>query len=310
MFMLAKIGTEKILDAPGYIFELKLDGTRAMLIKEGEKIRFVNRRGYNILRRYPELQEIGKRVICDSCWLDGEIIVYNSQGLPDFHLLQLRDLTESSVDIKIRAELYPATYVVFDIVEKDGHNLRNLVLMERKRILKEVVEENSRIQVIPFTEEGRKLWDLVKKLNLEGVMAKRKDSLYREGRQDDWLKIKYFKTIDAVIVGYTPGKGKRENTLGAILLALYENHSLRFIGKVGTGFDETLLRHLLSRFKKEDGPNVVNPPDYEVIWVKPELVCEVQYLEVTKDMKLRAPSFKRLRMDKSPRSCRIEELQF
>ncbi|MCD6370968.1 MAG: non-homologous end-joining DNA ligase [Thermoplasmata archaeon] len=307
MFMLAKMGDTSILKNREYIFEPKLDGTRAILIKDGAEIRFVNRRGYNITRRYPELN-LSEYIKCEKCILDGEIIVYNSQGLPDFHLLQLRDLTESSKDIKIRAEIYPATYVVFDILEKDGENLRDLDLMERKSILKEVMRENERIQIIPYMENGEKLWEIVKKLNIEGIMAKRKDSRYREGRYDDWLKIKYFKTVDAVTVGYTPGKGKREETFGALLLALYEGENLRFVGKVGTGFDESISRYLLSHFER-DKVNVINPPNYEVIWVKPNMVCEVQYLEVTEDKKLRAPSFKRVRWDKNPKDCKVEELQ-
>ncbi len=308
MFMLAKMGSQELLRSKDYIFEPKLDGTRAMLIKEGKTMRFINRRGYNITRRYPELRN-ENQLRCESCKLDGEIIVYNSHGLPDFHLLQLRDLVDSSKDIRIRSELYPATFVIFDIVERNGEDLRNLPLLERKRILQEVVIEDERYQIIPYTENGEKLWEIVKKMNIEGVMAKRRDSKYREGRHEDWLKIKYFKTVDAIIVGYTPGKGKREDTFGALLLALYSKEGLRSVGKVGTGFDSTLSHYLLSKFK-EDEVNVLNPPPYEVRWVKPELVCEVQYLEVTPDGKLRAPSFKRLRFDKGPEECRWEDLHW
>ncbi len=306
-FMLAKVGSIDILKNDDYIFEPKLDGTRAMMVKQREKISLINRREYNIRWRYPEL-DLEQCIVCESCILDGEIIVYNDAGLPDFHLLQMRDLVDSHADIKIRSELYPATYVVFDILEKDGKDLRNLPLLERKKYLEKCVGNCKRVQIIPYTEKGEKLWKFVKSLNLEGVMAKKKYSKYREGRYDDWLKIKYFKTVDAVIVGYTPGMGKRESTFGALLLALYDGDNLRFIGKVGTGFDESLSLYLLSKFKK-DYVNVVNPPNYDVIWVKPEFVCEVQYLEVTVDLKLRAPSFKRVRMDKNPGECRIEDLK-
>ena len=306
MFMLAKIGNLEILKSRDYIFEPKLDGTRAMAIKEDGEIKLINRRGYNIRRRYPELN-IESSLDCNRCMVDGEIIVYNSQGLPDFHLLQSRDLVDSTTDIKIRAELYPATYVIFDILEKDSEDLRSMPLLKRKEILHRVVREGERIQIIPFTEDGEKLWEIVKKLNIEGVMAKKKDSPYKEGRHSYWLKIKYFKTVDAIIVGYTPGKGIRENTFGALLLALNSPRGLSFIGKVGTGFDDELSRYILSRVKKSNCP-VVNPPEYKVVWVRPELVCEVQYLEVTKDLKLRAPSFKRLRFDKNPEDCTIENL--
>ena len=306
-FMLAKTGDTKILKYEKYIFEPKLDGTRAMLIYKKGEIQLINRRSYNIGRRYPEF-EFKNCLNCESCILDGEIIVYNSRGLPDFHFLQMRDLVESYADIMLRSRLYPATYVVFDILEFNGKDLRNLPLLERKNYLRSCVKDCERLQIIPYTEDGEKLWETVKKLNLEGVMAKRKDSKYIEGRSDMWLKIKYFKTVDTVIVGYTPGQGKREKTFGALLLALYDKDKLRFVGKVGTGFDEEISEYLLSKFKKDD-VNVVNPPDYEVVWVKPEIVCEVQYLEVTQDMKLRAPSFKKLRRDKNTKDCILEGIQ-
>ena len=304
MFMLAKMGDIDILRNSDYIYEPKLDGTRAMLFKEENEIRFINRRGYIITRRYPELDPVNN-LNCNSCILDGEIIVYNSDGLPDFHLLQLRDLLDSSRDIEIKSQIYPATYVVFDILHLDGMDLREKPLLDRKKILREVVRENDRLQIIPYWEDGKELWKMVKSLNIEGIMAKRKDSKYEAGRSDKWLKIKYFKTTDAVIVGYTPGKGKRKDTFGALLLGVYAREKLKFIGKVGTGFDEWTVRKILNLVKKGD-VYVENPPSYEVIWVRPELVCEVQYLEITADGKLRTPSFKRLRFDKKPEECVLE----
>ena len=305
-FMLAKTGNLDVLKDGRYIFEPKLDGTRAMFIKKNDEIQLINRRGYNIKRRYPEFN-FENCLNCESCILDGEIIVYNSQGLPDFHLLQMRELVDSHTDIMLRSKLYPATYVVFDILEFNGENLRNLTLLKRKLYLKKCVKDCERLQNIPYMEKGEKLWKMVKDLNLEGVMAKKKESKYVCARSENWLKIKYFKTVDAVIVGYTPGQGKREKTFGALLLALYNGDDLQFIGKVGTGFDDDTSNYLLSKFK-EGEVSVVNPPDYKVVWVKPEIVCEVQYLEVTQDEKLRAPSFKKLRMDKEPKECTIDTL--
>ena len=161
-------------------------------------------------------------------------------------------------------------------------------------------------------EEGERFLDIAREHGLEGIIAKRAESRYVPGkRSEEWRKIKILKTQDAVILGCTPGQGGRERSFGALLLGAYRDGKLIWIGQVGTGFTERTINDLLNRIKEVE---VTRPPisDRELAkvkgarWVKPELVCEVEYLQMTGQGKLRAPSFKGLRPDKLPEDCILE----
>lgn len=303
-FMLCKIGDKSDLEKRDYFFEPKLDGTRAFVrIKGGELAEIRNRRGNSIIHRYPEFGHFPEMVDAKSCLLDGEIIVYDNEGKPDFNLLQRRDLVDNRMMIEIRSKEIPATYVVFDILTKDGENLRQLPLKQRKKILNSTVREDENLQIIFHTKDGKKLWKEVKDKQLEGVVAKKSDSRYLPVRSSSWLKIKFLKTIDCVIIGYTSEK----RAVSALALGVYyENKKIRYIGRVGTGFTQRFIRQLLPKLKKigtkRRPKNLVGEPSKDVQWVKPELVCEIEFLETTKH-RLRAPVFKRLRTDKSPEEC-------
>ena len=310
--MLCKKASKNLLKSNQYYFEIKLDGTRAVIYanKKKKELKIVNRRGFRIEKRYPEFRNIFKFLKCDSCVLDAEIIVYNERGLPDFRLLQQRDLLDNKLLIKLRSQTIPATIVVFDILEKDGKCLLNLEIEKRKKILEESVKENNIIQKMIYAEDGMELWKMIRKNNLEGIIAKLKGSKYYPGKRADvWLKIKNLKSIDAVIVGYTERKNK-PSLFGSLALALYQKNKLFYIGKVGTGWDEGFIKFFSSKLQKIkiNKPLVENPPNKKIIWVKPKFVCEVEYLEVTSKRELRAPSFKRLRVDKKPRECEITQL--
>jgi bifunctional non-homologous end joining protein LigD len=165
-----------------------------------------------------------------------------------------------------------------------------------------------------YTEKGEELYETVKKMGLEGVMAKQKNSLYYPGeRKDCWLKIKVLNTLDVIICGYTLGEGKREGYFGALLLGAWHEGKLRYLGRVGTGWEEKDLEEITNMLKKiETGKNPFDVFEEEpsvlekVRWVKPKLVCEVKFMELTEDLKLRAPSFQRLREDKLPEECLLE----
>jgi bifunctional non-homologous end joining protein LigD len=294
-------------DSDDFLFEWKFDGTRCICFV-GEKLRLQNRRLMNITYRYPELQ-LQSYVNAKKAILDGEIVVLR-EGKPSFRDLQLREHVVDPLRIELLSRSLPATFIAFDILYLDGQPLVELPLIERKENLKRVVKESPRLILSRHVEgEGKRFFGEVVKLGLEGVMAKRKDSAYQIGRRSrDWLKIKSFKSIDCVIVGFTPGEGWREPYFGALLLGAYHGGRLRFLGKVGTGFDEALLRCLAPLLRKlltEANPVGEEPP-YPARWVKPELVCEVKFLELTDDMKLRAPAFRRLREDKAPDECKLE----
>lgn len=309
--MLAETGSEKDIKRKDMVFEIKFDGTRAICYKHGRKIKFLNRRKKWIEYRYPELKEIWRNIKKD-CVLDGEIVVFDKKGLPNFNLLEEREHVEDEIKIKLLSKLYPAKYIVFDILEVEKKEVTSLPLIERKKLLEKIVEDGENIKKSLYIEDGKKLWKFVKEKNLEGVMAKVKSSPYIGKRSSYWLKIKTFKSIDCVIAGFTEGKGKRSKTLGALLLGIWIGEKLHYLGRVGTGFDERklkLLTTLLVKLETNKCPftDFDEPPNIRKIshFTKPKLVAEIKYLELTKELKLRAPVFLRLRNDKSSKECRL-----
>ncbi|MEM5879246.1 MAG: non-homologous end-joining DNA ligase [Candidatus Aenigmatarchaeota archaeon] len=312
--MLAEIA--KPFSDEKFCFEIKFDGTRtiAYIDKQKKEVRFLNRRGIWFQNRYLEMKELWKDVEAEQAILDGELVVFK-QGKPDFYLLAEREHVGSKARAEILSKLNPATLVVFDVLHLDGKDLVELPLIERKKILEKVVKESSRILISAYViGEGEKFFEEVKAKGLEGVMAKRIDSNYEIGkRSKNWLKIKALNSLDAIICGYTLGEGKREKYFGALLLGAMHEGKLRYIGKVGTGWEEKDLKELAQRLKKieieknpfdvfEEEPSILE----KVRWCEPKLVCEVQFLELTEDLKLRAPSFKRLREDKAAEECSLE----
>lgn len=301
--MLAKLGNKDDLSRSDFIFEPKFDGTRAILYKNKE-LRFINRRNNNITHRYPEFN-FAKNIKAKSCILDGEIIVYGKNKVPNFNMLQHREQLEQKNLISERSKKNPATYVVFDILEKDGKKLTNLSLKERRKILNKTITNSARIEKVTSSTNGKKLWRQMTKKHFEGVMAKDLQSKYHAGkRRKDWLKIKFLKTMDVVLVGYTSGK----RNISALLTAVYHNKKLMFTGKVGTGFTEKLLKDLQKKFdaietKTPQIPSIKS----KVTWLRPKLVAEIRFLELTHNKIMRAPAFLRLRTDRTPKSCTLKQ---
>ncbi len=303
--MLAVLQPEPF-DSEDHIFELKWDGTRALAFVSADGARrFQNRRLYDISHRYPEIEVDvdGHKAI-----LDGEIVVMRD-GKPSFMGLQDREHASSPFTIRLRSKESPATYVVFDILYRDGTDLTALPLMERKSILRETVRPTRTVTLSDHIErDGKAYYGAVLERGLEGVIAKRKESRYAIGRRTrDWLKIKKRESIDAIVCGLTQGEGVREDTFGSLILGLYDGDAMRYIGRVGTGFGDDLRRDLLRRcealrgerpFAKE--PDMTEPVKF---WTRPALVVEAKFLEMTPDGMLRAPSFGRIRDDKRPEEC-------
>ncbi len=295
--MLAKLGTESDLGKKGFIYEPKLDGYRALCFAN-DKIKLLSRREKDLTFQYPELN-LRKSIKAKNCILDGEIVIYDEKGDPSFRLLQERGQTSKKQIIT-----QPATYIVFDILMKDNKDLKILPLSERKQILEKTIIENESLQLIHYTTDGKKLWKIAKKRGIEGVIAKEKNGKYHPGlRTGSWIKIKALKTMDCIIVGYTTER----RAISALALAAYDNDKLRYIGKVGTGFNEKMIALLKEKLGKIGiEKQAVETNMKNIHWVKPENVCEVKYLEFTKDRMLRAPSFMNLRDDKLPEECAID----
>jgi bifunctional non-homologous end joining protein LigD len=297
--MLAKQGSIKDLDNKDFIFEPKFDGTRVLIYKSGNKIKLINRRDNNVTHRYPELKELWKNIKNDSV-IDGELVTLGKNHQPDFNLLQKREQLEDESRINILSHESPATIFVFDILKLKDKNLINLPLMERKKILSQQIKSSSKIALTPFTKNGKGLWKKVQKIKLEGVMAKRSNSRYHKTRDSAWLKIKNTKSIEAIIIGYT----REKRRISALALGAYHKGKLIYIGKVAAGLDEKTISHLSQELKP--AKNRVSANSIRGInFVRPKVVVEVKYLEVTHDLKLRAPSLLRIRIDKKMKECTI-----
>lgn len=307
--MLCAMGDEKDVQKfakKGWYFEPKLDGTRAILYKDGNNFWMINRRNRRIEERYPEFKDFLNGIKAKKCILDGEVVVFNKEGLPDFGLLQSREQAGNKIAIIAKSIQIPATFSAFDILEIDEKPLLDKPLSERKKILEKKVKEGNHILLCIYTFHGDKLWDIIKERKMEGVIVKDPNSKYSPGKRGPaWVKIKYLKTIDAIIVGYTHEK----RSLSAIAIGLIEDGNIRYLGKVGTGFSDFEIREIQEKLIHIEKVPVYNPPTNEKIyWVKPELVAEVRFLLVTKDMQLRAPAFLRLRDDKDSSDCTIDQI--
>lgn len=292
--MNARIGEKDDLKKSKFIFEPKVDGIRALCFVN-KKMKFISRNEKDITKDYPEL-EFRKQIKADSCVLDGEIVAFDKNGVPKFGLLQRG---------------HEAHYIVFDILSLNNKRLVQVPLIERKEILDEVVKDGNRIEKIIYTTKGEVLWKEMVERGFEGVMAKEKNSIYYSGeRKKIWLKIKTFKSIDPVIIGYT----KKKRILSSLAVGLYDKSNLYYIGKVGTGFTEKLIKELHSKLKKIEVKSLKlkNEGEHEsaiknIQWVKPKYVCEVKYLEFTKYGILRQPAFVRLRSEKGPKDATFKD---
>ena len=265
----------------GWLFEIKWDGIRA-IATAGKKVSLRSRNDHDLAGQFPELGELAR--LAPGTVLDGEIVVMTG-GKPDMQALLSR--------LQVRSPgtgAPPVTYIVFDILCRGGEDLTRLPLTERRRILKEAVREGPYLVISePVAGQGKEYYRAAVAQGLEGIMAKRADSPYEPGvRSGAWLKIKATKTCDCVIAGYTPGKGGRGPAFGALVLGLYDRGTLVPAGKVGTGFSDRLLGELMEAFAPHGvkGPHFAGFPP-ATIWLDPVLVCEVEYLAVTRDRKLR-----------------------
>ena len=313
--MLARL-VNRPFDNKEWVFEVKWDGVRSFLFfnKANELTKLQARSGNEITHRYPEIVESSRASIDSTQTLivDGEIVVLNNEGHPDFQNHQRRMNVDNDREIQILSRERPATYYLFDILYLDGRDLQGLSFLQRRRILSDIIKTNDRIRISEYIEEfGVQMFEKIKSMNLEGVIAKNLSSKYLQGtRSSDWLKVKNIKTQDCVVIGYTTGEGNRENFFGSLILAVYDGDELKFAGHTGSGFNFDQLEKTyrkLEEIKIERCPIKYIPyTNREPIWIKPELVVEVKFNEWTNEKIMRAPIFLRFREDKSPKECIIE----
>jgi bifunctional non-homologous end joining protein LigD len=297
----------------GWLFELKWDGVRALAAVRDGKVTVVGRSGRDETARYPELGALARALHGHSAVVDGEIVVINDDGRPSFERLQSRINVGREADIRRAMRDNPATYVVFDILQLDGRDLMQTSLRIRKKTLKDVLTPVDGVMYADHVErDGESFFAAVSSQGIEGMIGKRADSTYQPGRRSpDWVKVKAWQTQSCVIAGWTGGRGRRTEQLGALILGVYDGADLVHCGQVGTGFNEKTLRELRRRLDilVVETSALTPPPrtSEPATWVRPELVCEVRHAGWTKQGILRHPAYLGLREDVAPRDCVREE---
>ncbi|HKP92071.1 MAG TPA: DNA ligase D [Thermoleophilaceae bacterium] len=298
--MLAKLG-DLPRDEDRYGFEIKWDGIRALVYSEPGRLRIEGRRLNDITAQYPELRPLNRALGSRSAVLDGEIVALDENGRPSFGRLQQRMHLTGDTRIKRRSKELPATYMVFDLLHLDGHPLMHLPYEERRARLDELGLDGPAWRTPrAHAGEGRALLEASAEQGLEGVVAKRLDSAYEPGRRaGTWIKVKNKLREELVIGGWLPGEGKRESSIGALLVGRNDDEGLlRYGGRVGTGFKDRDLDELqakLQPLRRETSPFHGDPrPPRGARFVEPQLACEVEFTEWTNEGILRHPSYKGL----------------
>jgi len=305
-------------DGAEWLFEIKWDGYRAVAFIDNGKVRLVSRNQNELTQRYPELKDLAKFVKAKAAILDGEVVALDDQGRPSFSLMQQRTgfrpggkRAASNADVRV-------IYYAFDLLYLDGYDWRRVRLEERKKKLAAILESGDSLRYSDhYEKQGKALFGMAKEKGLEGILAKKRDSIYQERRSSDWLKIKITHRLECVIGGYTEPEGSRAH-FGSIVLGLYDKQGrLVHVGQAGSGFDQKSLDEISKLLQKRETKQEPFFGEVEalrkVTWVKPELVAEIEYAEWTEGTssgsgpKLRAPVFLGLRDDKDPRECTLDQ---
>lgn len=291
----------------GWVFELKLDGYRILAAKAGSEVRLLTRNGNDCAAAFPEVVLAVAGLPFDRLVLDGEVVILDEAGRPSFQQLQGRSRLRRPIDLRQAAQEAPATFFAFDLLGFEEFDVRPLPLVERKALLRRVLPPAGLVRYLDhFEREGEAVFEQVRKLDLEGMIAKKADSPYRAGRSSAWLKVRTRRSEDFVVVGFTAPRGSRSG-FGALHLAHYVDGALTYAGRAGSGFTGKELaevRARLDRLRREGPPcGGPVPRDRGTTWVEPELVCEVEYTEWTDEGLLRQPVFLRFRDDKRPEEC-------
>jgi bifunctional non-homologous end joining protein LigD len=303
--MLATLANE-LPRGDGWLHEVKWDGYRALAYVAGGNVELRSRKDNDLTERFPTVaRALARAVKTPNCVLDGEVCALDEDGRATFSAMQQAKSGTTYL------------YVAFDVLEVEGEPLVDLPLTERRKRLTELLDRRvGGVQISEAFEDGEALIAAAQEQGFEGVIAKRGDSQYRIGRRTrEWLKIKTHQSQEFLIAGYTKGQGRRSGRFGSLVLAVREGRELRYAGNVGTGFTDDEIDRLLARLKpleRSTSPFPVPPKmpkvrKGDVVWVEPELVCQVEFVEWTHDGHLRAPSYQGLREDKAPEEVTREE---
>jgi bifunctional non-homologous end joining protein LigD len=308
--MLVSLRHELPADEESYGWELKWDGLRAIAYVSGDTVRLVSRNDKDMAPSYPELGVLAERVKAPVI-LDGEIVALRD-GRPNFGLLQSRMHVQQPDDRLLRR--VPVQYYVFDLLHEGQDSLLGLPYTQRRARLETLGLDAAPVRTPPWHRGGAAavLAESIAK-GLEGVVGKPLDSAYHPGQRRDWIKVKNVKQQEVIICGWKPGEGRRADTIGSLLVGIYDGDQLRYAGHVGTGFTADMLDDLMGQLGslgREENPFGTKIPDQQARgarWVEPRLVGEVAFAEWTTDGILRQPSWRGLRIDKEPGEVHRED---
>jgi bifunctional non-homologous end joining protein LigD len=306
--MLAEIGRGgPPANAKDVIYEIKWDGVRAICYIDstpGSKLRLISRNGNSMERQYPELSILPHHISAQQAVLDGEIAALDQRGLPSFERLQSRINVSDASSIATLSRNLPVVLYLFDVLYLDGYDLRGVPLVERKKLLREILKPGDLIRYSEDFSDGAALYEAARLQGLEGIVGKRAASFYESRRGSDWIKYKILNTESLVLCGFTAGE---RDYFGALVLGIFDRGKLTWAGNVGTGFDRKMMKTIHDKLL----PLVVDqsplPPDKllakGVTWTRPELVCEVRFSNWTDEGRLRAPVWVGFRPDIDPEEC-------
>jgi bifunctional non-homologous end joining protein LigD len=282
----------------GWLFELKYDGYRIVAGRKDADVVLLSRNKRALTSVFPEIARAVSALPYEHFVIDGEVVVCDANGRPNFQKLQKRGMLRRPIDIRRAASDLPATLYVFDLLAFEGRDLRGLPLIERKRLLEQIIPAQGVLQYADHVaDRGEEFFAAAAALDVEGMIAKKADAKYRAGRSADWIKVRTHKADDFVIVGFTAPAASRSG-FGALHLARGAEDVLHYAGSVGTGFTQKMIDELhakLMAFRIDAAPCEGVPTGKGHTWVQPKIVCEVKYLEVTDEGLLRHPVFVRFR---------------
>lgn len=294
-------------ESDDYLYEVKWDGIRAVISLDEGEVRIRGRNGLDITKQFPELLVPEQAFRATSALFDGEIVCVQGEGKPEFSNVIHRMQQSAKGAIERARTNCPAVCYVFDCLYLDGRPIVNEPLTRRREWLEDAIKKDTPYRVSQAFDDGPGLFEAVKEMGLEGIMAKQRGSTYAPGkRNDSWLKIKRRQTVECVIIGYTEGKGDRQKYFGGLHLAQADGNALKYVGKVGSGFDEESLKAVSAELRKltrTKRPVKERPlDDVRSVWLEPKVMCEVQYASLTPDGIMREPVFVRLRPDLTAKS--------
>jgi bifunctional non-homologous end joining protein LigD len=313
--MLATLVDEPFQDTD-WLYEVKWDGYRALAYIGGANVRLVSRNQNDLTAQFAELRDLSAHLKARQAVLDGEVVALDEHGRSSFSLMQQRSGVAHGGRMKSPDRSITIRYYVFDLLYLDGYSLFRVDLEERKRLLQSLLEETDLVRYSEHFDDGLALYKASEENGLEGIIAKRRRGCYVQKRSREWLKMKVTRRQECVIAGYTDPRGGREH-FGSLVLGLYNDAGkLVHVGNAGSGFSEVSHADMWKRLKKIETTN--NPFGTKIEstrrphWVKPEMVAEIKFSEWTHEgqsgqVKMRAPIFQGLRMDKKPRECVFEK---